>query len=160
MPNQQEQKNRESGELLFKIIVCLFVVCMTLLGILSGLGIYNEIRPDTTYDFHDNQLDFELSEDYSVGSCVSKSMKASVGVYVVDKLPNDYVGRYYADRQVIVLVDTDIETVAHEVSHFVDDVMRTKQIEDGETRAYLQGYFTDCVENLTWGLNRTTTKII
>lgn len=95
-----------------------------------------------------------LSPKEKVGECVSTDIHAHLQVYISDKLPATGVeGMFIPSSGSIVVKETSkslelLEIVAHEVSHFVDAVVRAKNINDGETRAYLQGYFTDCVYKL------------
>jgi len=92
-------------------------------------------------------LDFDLTNDNWMGSCYSETMQMGVHVYVVNKIPDNVEGQFYQNEYSIVLVKTSINTIAHEVSHFVDFSMKQKNIKDSETKAYLQGYFTECVDN-------------
>lgn len=41
---------------------------------------------------------------------------------------------------IILHHDAPLSTVAHEVSHFIDKIIREAGIDDTETRAYLMGY--------------------
>lgn len=114
-----------------------------------GLIGYKNFQP-TVYNavnVTENKEVINLSQDDFVGYCGDDAIKATVGIYKVKSLLlNDSTrGLFWDKTYTIALVDTDINTIAHEVSHFVDRVVADKKIHDGETRAYLQGYFTDCV---------------
>lgn len=95
------------------------------------------------------------NKDY-VGTCETEVFLAKVKVYSTDVLPSGVLGKFYFTNQrrdsgVIAVSRGDrdvIDTVAHEVSHFVDHVVGGAGINDTETRAYLQGYYTQCVVNL------------
>lgn len=80
-----------------------------------------------------------------IGSCMTGSLHAGFEVFYAPDLGKNIGGRTHTDPLAIFLRNTDIDTVAHEVSHAVDTIVSEKGIQDGETRAYLQGYFTDCV---------------
>jgi hypothetical protein len=93
----------------------------------------------------------ELPDEANAGVCVSNTFDVSLSVYVIDDLggPN----AIYAKEPVAVVFERgqmSVNIVSHEVSHFVDHVVALKQINDTETRAYLQGYFTDCVLDFKW----------
>lgn len=135
-----------------KKIINVFIVLFLLMGLSSvlnhSLRIYNyyQISNDTLIlKLTETKLDFELSEDDYIGKCYSKTMYAGVNIYLTDNIGENTVGRFYNEEATIVLTNSDIDAVAHEVSHFVDYVIKKKSIHDAETRAYLQGYFTDCV---------------
>lgn len=63
--------------------------------------------------------------------------------------PEDKVaGTWNIDHNIIELMQPDgldIGTVAHEVSHMVDDFMAKRPDIDPHYRAYMQGFWTDCV---------------
>jgi len=61
------------------------------------------------------------------------------------------VGRWIPSQMTIDLSPKggmDVDTVAHEVFHFVEDVMEWYDIKDPHYGAYLQGNWTDCVWQL------------
>jgi hypothetical protein len=61
----------------------------------------------------------------------------------------DALGMFYPyPKPTIALGVTDLDTVTHEVSHFVDHVMMQKGIYDDELEAWLQGGWTKCVYDL------------
>lgn len=131
-------------------IINVIVVIFLLMGLSSlldnSLRIYNQIHNDTLIlKLTETELDFELSKDDFVGNCSSNMMYAGVDIYMTDDIGKNIVGRYYNDEETIVLTTNSIDVVAHEVSHFVDSIVKQKGIHDAETRAYLQGYFTECV---------------
>lgn len=82
--------------------------------------------------------------------CISTSTQLpywEVKVEIVDEL-DDAVGRWNPLYKSIQLRDrggTDIDTVAHEVYHMVEDVMDWYDITDPHVGAYLQGNWTKCV---------------
>lgn len=127
-----------------KIIVFISIAFVGLL--FGGILLHSDETPLS-------ELDFDLADEYHVGMCVSKTFDTYVKVYVVDGFENENKGGgFYSKEMTIVLKDFRIKIVAHEVSHLVDHIMKTKRIKDTETRAYLQGYFTECVENFKWSL--------
>lgn len=88
------------------------------------------------------------------GACGTKDFEAEVQVYLTsDNLPEGVEGRFTifggGKPTITILKGTDYTNViAHEVSHWVDAIVGSKGINDTETRAYLQGYFTQCVTDL------------
>lgn len=61
------------------------------------------------------------------------------------------IGQWDSQTQTIKLVPfegTDIDTIAHEVSHAVDTIMRKKFVIDSHYEAWLQGALTVCVYDL------------
>jgi len=56
------------------------------------------------------------------------------------------LGKWYNKTNTLVIKrDTDIDTVAHEASHIVDDFMKQYRIKEPHYRAYAQGAWTQCV---------------
>lgn len=91
-------------------------------------------------------LNLEFEDGYSSHACIAESLNLMVHVVVVDDIGEEGTyARFYGSPVAIVLEERDLNTVAHEVSHFVDWAMKKKGIRDGEARAYMQGYFTECV---------------
>lgn len=93
-----------------------------------------------------------LQTEYRTGRCIEEGIRAQVWVFVVDEVgtttEEHIAGRFYSDDDgfaAIVLENAGINEVAHEVSHYVDWTLKEKGIRDSETRAYMQGYFTECV---------------
>lgn len=69
-----------------------------------------------------------------------------LSVYLAERDPKSSLGGYFNSETVsITFIDTTINTIAHEVSHYVDYVMKSRDVHDEEARAYLQGYVTECV---------------
>lgn len=94
-----------------------------------------------------------FTEKEFVGDCTDDGMEATVHVYLSDNLQEGVQGMYMPSYRVIAIRKTDLQislanVVSHEVSHYVDDMTQVKGINDGETRAYMEGYFTDCVMGL------------
>lgn len=137
----------------FSSIVTLFLIVFS--GSYLG-NIFSEKGSDPNYmSTEEIKLDFNLPTENYAGFCESGTLLARLTVYVIDEFPNNAegartLGKFYKnveDSPVIVFVrNSSIAVVAHEVSHYVDFLVETKGIKDGETRAYLQGYFTECVE--------------
>ena len=94
--------------------------------------------------------EMEIEDKEYVGVCWDNTLSSTVSVYTAD-LPGDVIGRFIADKNMIIISKIggfSVQNIAHEVSHLVDDIIFYKGIRDGETRAYLQGYFTDCIYKL------------
>ena len=121
----------------------IFTVLLTIF-VLGG-AVYYFTGPVIIRDFEPLETMFAYT-DFE-GRCSSEIFLDEVEVYVVDGV--EYDGQYFIDPPTIVLSNTGINTIAHEVSHYVDDLTYVHGISDGETRAYLQGYFTKCVYDLT-----------
>lgn len=161
------KKKQSIGDKIHAILFLgLLLVALSTTAVSQGLSIWTQL--DTEVDalsLYDKPL--ELPAQYKAGVCVDETILASVKVYMVDSLnePEDDAqggivgGRFYQKEVAIVLVKTDLNSVAHEVSHLVDWIMFEKGITDDETEAYLQGYFTECVYDLTWGLQPLKTSI-
>lgn len=81
-----------------------------------------------------------------IGTCYAESFSEIVSVVDGSYIEDGATGKFYQKNQVIALKETDLNTVAHEVSHLVDYLLFKKGIQDGEVRGYLQGYFTECVK--------------
>ena len=126
------------------ILIPVLILAAFLLSVFNYYG-----KENGSLRLINTELDFELSPMDFVGNCISEAMMSSVEVYVVEDAGENIAGRFYSKQSAIVLVITDLSVVAHEVSHFVDFVVNQKGINDTETRAYLQGYFTNCVYKLT-----------
>lgn len=86
-----------------------------------------------------------IPKQYYKGVCRSETFKDEADVYMMPERKTGILGQYIANQRAIVLRSKDIDTIAHEVSHLVDSIVATHGINDGESRAYLQGYFTKCV---------------
>ena len=87
-------------------------------------------------------------DEFEVGGCTERTFNTSVRIYVLESLGDEEtVGRFYTYENAIALKKSHItvSNVAHEVSHLVDQIVYVRGIHDGETRAYLQGYYTNCV---------------
>lgn len=103
--------------------------------------------------FEEKQVPVFKKKDF-VGTCTTGVFEVDLKVYVTsDNLPTGVEGRFRWDSSnnptITLLKGTNyVNVVAHEVSHFVDYVVRMKGINDTETRAYLQGYLTECVTKL------------
>ncbi len=60
-------------------------------------------------------------------------------------------GEWISSEKKIVLSNTiglDVDTVAHEVAHAVDTIMRVYEIKDAHYRPYIQGRLTGCIWEL------------
>lgn len=58
----------------------------------------------------------------------------------------DAIGRWDNRTNTVYLTKkTDVDTIAHEVSHLVDDFLKQDNLTDPHYRAYAQGYWTQCV---------------
>lgn len=79
-----------------------------------------------------------------VATCVSADLKAALEVYTVEEFDEPGILGQFGPRGIFIK-ERSVDTVSHEVSHFVDVMVEAKGIHDGETRAYLQGYFSECV---------------
>ena len=102
-----------------------------------------------SYDLNLKEFqEFDLNEIDYIGTCKADSMLTSVDVYWTSDFKDGFQGLFNTELSIIILGSSNISIVTHEVSHFVDYVMYRKGINDGETRAYLQGYFTECVWRL------------
>lgn len=120
-------------------------------GILIGLLAlaiiwgWKEHQPRMYYPKQNNQSFYLESKD-QIGTCRDSTLRSSVDIYVVSDLGNA-AGVFDANLKIISLVSTTTEVIAHEVSHLVDYIVMERKISDGETRAYLQGFYTQCIEN-------------
>lgn len=102
-----------------------------------------ESIPDKTY----------IKSLQHIGQCKADTFYAKLDVYLSTSLPEGVLGRFYLmDGQGVIELDKsngmDINTIAHEVSHWVDRIVVAHALEGTEVRAYLQGYFTECVMSL------------
>lgn len=69
-------------------------------------------------------------------------------VYPDESPDDDVIGTWDYDTRTIALMQPgglDVQTVAHEVSHMVDDFMAQLPGVDPHYEAYMQGYWTECV---------------
>ncbi len=82
------------------------------------------------------------------GTCGDDTLAYNIGIYQTASLGGSTAGEFYPDEAMIVIANTGINTIAHEVSHAVDTIVQQKGIHDGETRAYIQGALTECVQNV------------
>ena len=130
----------------------IFIVLFLLMGLSSiinqSLRIYSYYRQNTNLlamNLVQTDYLFTLPQIDYIGACHSEDMIISVGIYLTDYIEEDILGRFYGVNVVIAVTSDDLKIVAHEVSHLIDYVVKQKNIRDVETRAYLQGYFTDCV---------------
>lgn len=100
----------------------------------------------TMPDTRSNSVYMENSNSVSLGICTDPVFNVMFELKVSPDEGHTVTGRYINDKNGsrILLVSTDVSTIAHEVSHFVDDVMQSRSIKDDETRAYLQGHYTKC----------------
>lgn len=144
-------------EKIFESVVSVLIWVVFVVGVLfCGTVAFRMIRPDTMA-VTINAKPLNLPKKYHTFVCADDTMRTNVVVYIVETLNKEgdggmpVGGAFYAHEMAIVLVDTDINTVAHEVSHLVDWVVQEKGIHDDETRAYLQGYFTECVYQNSFG---------
>lgn len=79
------------------------------------------------------------------------TLSSRVSVYLTKGRGAGIAGVFYRKQSAIELRDRGLNTVAHEVSHFVDRTLWDRDIDDDETEAYLQGFYTDCVWDLIKG---------
>lgn len=83
-------------------------------------------------------------------TCKDDLVMASVDVMLVDHFDEEGVlGTFNPMKGEIIIATTSSNTISHEVSHLVDAIMGTKGMVGTETRAYIQGYFTECIFNKT-----------
>lgn len=95
----------------------------------------------------------EVKRSTRVGECDDSMLEASVGVYTIQAFDDESVMGQFSTpggvpRITVKLGNVNIDVVSHEVHHFVDASTGAKGIDDGETAAYMQGYFTQCVWDL------------
>ncbi len=55
------------------------------------------------------------------------------------------LGSWNPYTMTITLSDTSVDTVAHEVHHMTEDMLRKLHIKESHMPAYMQGFFTQCV---------------
>lgn len=83
--------------------------------------------------------------------CISTSRQLPnwfIKVLVVDEIEDNAVGQWSPSEMTIRLKKkggTDVNTIAHEVYHMVEDIMEQFDITDPHVGAYLQGNWTECV---------------
>lgn len=146
-------KDKKKGSGWFIAFVSVFVLFSVLGAINQGLALLDRVdKYAYSTNLPNHKLNFELPEEYNAGYCVSNTLNTSVTIYRADDL-GDATARFYRDDLAIVFVQGGTSAIAHEVSHFVDYVVHQRGIDDPETRAYLQGYFTECVDNILWSLD-------
>ncbi len=109
-----------------------------------------EPEPAQVYQVSEAVTELDVNGVTEFGVCQTDSLPAKVKIYKATLLLEDekVMGLFHSDRKSgasVYFVDTGINTVAHEVSHFVDYALARLGINDKETEAYLQGYFTQCV---------------
>lgn len=95
----------------------------------------------------------DVKRSTKLGECDDSMLEASVGVYTIPAFSDeDVLGQFSTPdgvpRITVKLGNVNIDVVSHEVHHFVDASTGAKGIDDGETAAYMQGYFTQCVWDL------------
>lgn len=109
--------------------------------------VWNEVNM-THYSLSTEMQNFSDPTLQYVGSCRDELIRSTLEIYTSASLPLGIDGVYYNDAFGVVFATSTsigLTVVAHEVSHFVDNIMVKKGIHDGETRAYIQGYFTNCI---------------
>jgi len=145
----------------FSLLVFVVFLCSLVLFLKNNIySPHYKIQKDKTYaiDVKDvkgvNRIYDESQVDYLLGYCISEVMMIRIEVLLNKDMTakgkffydgNSYVG--------IALRETNVNIISHEVSHYVDYIVKRKNINDGETRAYLQGYFTQCVYDLVSDYN-------
>lgn len=141
-----------SGVMMVWICLSLFVQGTMVMEYFGGNN-QVQISPGDPISISISTQEEKLDEKDFVGKCESVDMQASVGVYLKVLRPG-LNGQFYTQGGNPIIVLSKVSSisyqnlVSHEVSHFVDALVSAKGINDGETRAYLQGYFTDCVYKL------------
>lgn len=99
-------------------------------------------------DYHETSAFAHLKENKCLAS---GNYFDGLEVQVVFTEMDGAVGRWTPSERKIELSPKggmDVDTVAHEVFHMVEDVMRWYQIPDPHYGAYLQGNWTACVWKL------------
>lgn len=88
-----------------------------------------------------------------IGYCSDEVYRVSLPIYLPSELPGNLEGQFHSESTgkifLVVKKNSDYQNVVpHEVSHFTDYLIDLLVLSDKETRAYIQGYFTDCVTDL------------
>ena len=142
----------------FSLLVFVVFLCVLVLFLKNNIySPHYKIQKDKTYvkDVKGvNRIYDESQVDYLLGYCISEVMMVKIEVL----LNKDMIakGKFFYDGNSyvgIALRETNVNIISHEVSHYVDYIVKRKNINDGETRAYLQGYFTQCVYDLVSDYN-------
>lgn len=140
--------NSAGGTLVF---LGFLLVCFTAGS--AGSRIYNQFSGVSDNVMYEREVVNPLPKKDYVGTCSDMALEASVDVYESNDMSSSTMGFFNSTTDEIAVRKTgleipEIDIVAHEVSHFVDWITAQKGINDGETRAYLQGYFTECVAEM------------
>lgn len=116
-------------------------------------GIMNHLSNDrVALKVAEWRYDLDTEGSRFLGICGTATFNEHVYIYEREGEDETIQGEFGSDGYVdIIIINTNvpnytlINTVAHEVSHYVDRLVHVKGIEDTETRAYLQGHLTACV---------------
>lgn len=136
------------------LILLVFVVLGYALGEIISKASFEPYRNDG-YEYHDASawMDHDKNICFSSGDFFDIEVEILYSTDLgADELDNTVIGQWQTNelthKNTIYLRDRaglNIETVSHEVSHMVDTMMVRYKIEDPHFRAYLQGYWTQCV---------------
>jgi hypothetical protein len=119
------------------ILFCTLVVAVMLSGGNALTELYWKATRSfglVSYELPMQMVTPNLGNAERIGRCQSDVILARVEVYVSEDQGKNVSGRFYNDQHAIILTWRDVGTVAHEVSHFVDQLVYEKGIEDGERR--------------------------
>lgn len=105
--------------------------------------------------FRTNSAEYTPTREDYIGNCYADVFKTGVAIYETTGLKNSN-GQFRSSKEYgyqIILNEKSrgryiIGTISHEVSHLVDNMTASLGIEDTETEAYLQGFFTGCIQDL------------
>lgn len=62
---------------------------------------------------------------------------------------NNAIAKWYNQTNTLqIKKDADVDTIAHEASHIVDDFLKQYRIEEPHYRAYAQGAWTQCIYDI------------
>lgn len=120
------------------------------LGIWGTIGVYqwNSFGEETLpqgYEYSDMSVFTHPTESRCIGT--GNNVSFDIGI-VFEDLEDDTIGEWRPESQEIALEDMTVDTMAHEVSHAVEDILEDHGIQHEHLEAYLQGYLTQCVYDI------------
>lgn len=124
--------------LIYPLIIFLFLLTISSLS-------PSRTKQSNKYEY----WQMEARTDYENSKCINDELCFEVKVNF-EELEGNTIGLWKPGSETIVLEETDIDTISHEVYHMTQYIGEKYNLHDreGEYLAYLEGYFTKCVSDL------------
>lgn len=149
-----------------KSLLVLFIITLTVIGIQKHTQVGEQA---TTQEIKNTPADisYEMAQvlgDHDSNTCwfIDTTVFNEEFKMVYVPRTDDVIGRWDNSNNTISIMfpgGTTTGTVAHEVSHLVDDLMVEYNVDDEHFEAYLQGFLTECFNRiLTYDIEHAEPK--